>query len=57
MFSVHVGAVYNVSQVAAKSMIDRGVGGSIVNVASTAARKHFDLCSSYGPMKAGVENR
>lgn len=56
MFSVHVGAVYNVSQVVARSMIDRGVGGSIVNVASTAARMHFDLCSNYGPMKAGVEN-
>lgn len=53
---MHVGAVYNVSQVAAQGMIERGTGGSIVNVSSVAARIHSRMCSNYGPAKAAVEN-
>lgn len=49
-------AVYNVSQVVAQGMIERGTGGSIISVASIAARAHHASAANYGPVKAAVEN-
>ncbi|XP_076623274.1 L-xylulose reductase [Colletes latitarsis] len=51
-FAVNVKAILNVSQVVAKDMIQRKVGGSIVNISSQAShaalKDHAVYCSSKG---------
>lgn len=53
-FDVNVKAVLNVSQVVARSMIERKSGGSIVNISSQAAyaalKDHTVYCSSKGAL-------
>ncbi|KAI4496139.1 hypothetical protein M0802_008006 [Mischocyttarus mexicanus] len=52
IFNINVKAIMNVSQVVAKNMIERNVGGSIVNVSSQASqaalKDHAVYCSSKG---------
>ncbi|CAL7936368.1 unnamed protein product [Xylocopa violacea] len=51
-FSINVKSILNVSQVVAKNMIERKVGGSIVNVSSQASiaalKDHAVYCASKG---------
>lgn len=53
-FDVNVKAVLNVSQVVARSMIERKSGGSIVNISSQAGqaalKDHTIYCSSKGAL-------
>ncbi|KAL6261422.1 hypothetical protein P5V15_006516 [Pogonomyrmex californicus] len=53
-FNVNVKAVLNVSQIIAKSMIERKSGGSIVNISSQAAqaalKDHAVYCASKGAL-------
>ncbi|XP_076170907.1 L-xylulose reductase [Ptiloglossa arizonensis] len=55
-FGVNVKPILNVSQVVAKNMIERKVGGSIVNVSSQASqaalKDHTVYCSSKGAVDA-----
>lgn len=52
VFNVNVKAIMNVSQLVAKNMIKRNVGGSIVNISSQASKAalkdHAVYCSSKG---------
>ncbi|XP_072742722.1 L-xylulose reductase [Anoplolepis gracilipes] len=54
IFDVNVKAVLNVSQVVAKSMIERKSGGNIVNISSQAAQaalpNHSVYCASKGAL-------
>lgn len=51
-FTVNVKAILNVSQIIAKNMIQRKVGGSIVNISSQASqaalKDHVVYCASKG---------
>ncbi|GIY63219.1 hypothetical protein CDAR_119791 [Caerostris darwini] len=53
-FAVNVKAVINISQIIAKGMIERGTGGSIVNISSQAAiialPNHATYCASKGAL-------
>ena len=49
-------AVFFACQVEARSMIERGVGGSIINVSSLGGVRHVRHVSAYGAAKAGVIN-
>lgn len=55
-FAVNVRAVLNVSQVVAKNMVKRKVGGSIVNISSQASqaalKDHSVYCASKGAVDA-----
>jgi len=55
LFKTNLKAVLNVSQVVAKKMVERGTGGSIVNVSSVAGKKVFPACIGYGCLKAALE--
>ncbi|XP_063396061.1 D-erythrulose reductase-like [Mytilus trossulus] len=50
VMDVNFNAVFNVSQVVAKAMVERGEGGSIVNISSAASQDalmdHAAYCSS-----------
>ncbi|KAL3877681.1 hypothetical protein ACJMK2_035350 [Sinanodonta woodiana] len=52
IFDVNVKSLFNVSQIVAKGMVERGNGGAIVNVSSIASkmgiRDHAAYCSSKG---------
>ncbi|GAV07731.1 hypothetical protein RvY_17538 [Ramazzottius varieornatus] len=53
--SINVKAVINVSQVVAKSMIERQYPGSIVNVSSVAAIRAIEDHSAYSASKAALD--
>jgi len=55
-FSVNLLAVVNVSQCVAKSMIERGSGGTIVNISSSAAKRVGAQTAIYSATKAAIEN-
>jgi len=55
MYHTNLKSVLNVSQIIAKKMVERGTGGSIVNVSSVAGKKAFPACIAYGSLKAGLE--
>lgn len=55
VINVNVKAIISVSQVAAKSMMDRGVSGSIVNVSSQASAVALAEHTSYCVSKGGVD--
>ena len=48
-------AAFNISQEAAKGMVDRGRGGSIVNISSIAAYKAAPTASVYSCTKAALD--
>ncbi|KAK3580735.1 hypothetical protein CHS0354_005745 [Potamilus streckersoni] len=52
VFDVNIKSLFNVSQIVAKGMVERGNGGAIVNVSSIASkiglRDHAAYCSSKG---------
>ncbi|XP_013390500.1 L-xylulose reductase isoform X1 [Lingula anatina] len=52
---VNLKAMFNISQVVAKSMIDKGTGGSIVNVSSVASHCALLDHSVYCSIKAAVD--
>ncbi|CAL8128805.1 unnamed protein product [Orchesella dallaii] len=54
-FDVSVLACINVVQTAAKGMIERGSGGSIVNISSIAAKRASPLTSMYAATKSALE--
>ena len=49
-------AVFFACQVEAQTMIDLGVGGSIINISSLGGVRHVRHVSAYGAAKAGVIN-
>ncbi|KAK3090481.1 hypothetical protein FSP39_012203 [Pinctada imbricata] len=55
VYDINIKAVINVSQVVAKGMVERGNGGAVVNISSTASTRaltdHIAYCSS----KAAVD--
>jgi 2-deoxy-D-gluconate 3-dehydrogenase len=54
VIAVNLTAVFRLSQLAAKHMLDRGKGGKIVNVASLLAFQGGILVPAYAAAKAGV---
>ncbi|XP_022192333.2 L-xylulose reductase isoform X2 [Nilaparvata lugens] len=55
IFNINVKAIVNISQVVAKQMIDRGKGGSIVNVSSQASQAALADHALYGSSKSAVD--
>jgi L-xylulose reductase len=55
LFEVNVKAVLNVSQVIAKSLIERGSPGSIVNISSAASMRGLKLCLTYCATKGALD--
>lgn len=55
IFDVNFKAVYNVTQVVAKSMIEKGVPGSIVNISSLGSTKAYKGESVYSSSKAALD--
>lgn len=53
--NVNFNAVFNVSQVVAKRMVEKGEGGSIVNISSAASTGALEDHSAYCPSKAAVD--
>ncbi|XP_058531672.1 carbonyl reductase [NADPH] 2-like [Ochotona princeps] len=53
-FNVNLRPVFQVSQMAARSMIERGVPGSIVNVSSMVAHVTFPNLSAYSSTKGAM---
>lgn len=54
VFDVNVSGVFFMLQAVAKTMVDRGVSGRIVNIASEAGRRGSELCAHYGASKTAV---
>lgn len=54
--NVNLTAVLHVSQIIARGMVQRGKGGSIVNVSSQASMAALQGHTAYGASKAGVDN-
>jgi len=55
LYKTNLKSVLNVSQMVAKKMVEKGTGGSIVNVSSVAGKKVFPQCIGYGCLKAALE--
>ncbi|CAG2231144.1 DCXR [Mytilus edulis] len=55
VMDVNFNAVFNVSQVVAKAMVERGEGGSIVNISSAASQDALMDHAAYCPSKAAVD--
>lgn len=53
--NVNLTAVLNVSQVVARDMVQRGRGGSIVNISSQASMAALEGHTAYGASKAAVD--
>ncbi|XP_037349262.1 carbonyl reductase [NADPH] 2-like [Talpa occidentalis] len=53
-FSVNVRSAFQVSQIVARSMVDRGVPGSIVNVSSMVSHVPFPSLSVYSSTKGAM---
>ncbi|XP_060064150.1 D-erythrulose reductase-like [Ylistrum balloti] len=54
-FDINVKSIVNVSQVCAKGMIERGQGGSIVNMSSIASTKALQDHTCYSASKSAVD--
>jgi NAD(P)-dependent dehydrogenase (short-subunit alcohol dehydrogenase family) len=54
VFDVNVSGVFFMLQAVAKTMVERGVSGRIVNIASEAGRRGSELCAHYGASKTAV---
>jgi len=52
---VNLASVLNVSQIIAKGMVERGKGGSIVNLSSQASMAALEGHTAYGAAKAAVD--
>lgn len=55
VFNSNYKSVFNVSQVVARGMVERGVGGAIVNISSDSAPSAFQGEAAYGASKAAVD--
>jgi len=55
IMNVNVKALINVSQVVAKKMIERGTGGSIVNLSTQASVRAFDAHLIYSASKGALD--
>ena len=53
-YDVNLHSVFTVSRLVASAMIERGTGGSIVNVASNAGKVGYPNMAAYNATKAGV---
>lgn len=53
-YDVNLHSVFLVSRLVARAMIERGTGGSIVNVASNAGKVGYPNMAAYNATKAGV---
>nr|KAG5690891.1 hypothetical protein BaRGS_028923 [Batillaria attramentaria] len=54
-FDTNYKAAFNISQVVARGMVERGTGGAIVNVSSDSSIKGFGGEAAYGASKAALE--
>ncbi|KAL8593306.1 hypothetical protein ACOMHN_009959 [Nucella lapillus] len=55
-FDINFKGVFNVSQVVARGMVEKGSGGSIVNLSSTASLIGIHGHAAYCPSKAAVDS-
>ncbi|XP_035695453.1 L-xylulose reductase-like isoform X2 [Branchiostoma floridae] len=55
VMNVNVRAVLQVSQIIAKGMVERGTGGSIVNVSSLASKISAKACTTYCASKGALD--
>ncbi|KAK7500949.1 hypothetical protein BaRGS_00007829 [Batillaria attramentaria] len=55
-FDTNFKAVFNVTQVIARGMVERGTGGAIVNISSIAATRAFNSACAYAPSKAALDS-
>jgi D-sorbitol dehydrogenase (acceptor) len=53
-FDVNVSGLFFLLQAVAKTMVDGGVAGRVVNIASEAGRRGSEWCAHYGASKAAV---
>lgn len=56
VLNVNTKAVFNISQVVAKGMVERGGGGSIVNISSVASTRALDEHIAYCTSKSAVDS-
>ncbi|KAL3870402.1 hypothetical protein ACJMK2_038470 [Sinanodonta woodiana] len=56
VFDINFKAVFNVSQIVARSMVERGNGGAIVNVSSVTSRTAFMNMASYCSSKGALDS-
>ncbi|XP_061191300.1 L-xylulose reductase-like [Saccostrea echinata] len=56
VYNVNTKALFNISQVVAKGMVERGQGGSIVNISSVASSRALDDHIAYCSSKAAVDS-
>ncbi|KAL3870404.1 hypothetical protein ACJMK2_038472 [Sinanodonta woodiana] len=56
VLDVNFKAAFNVSQIVARSMVERGNGGAIVNVSSVASRTAFMNMASYCSSKGAMDS-
>ncbi|XP_062567479.1 D-erythrulose reductase-like [Saccostrea cucullata] len=56
VYNVNTKALFNISQVVAKGMVEREQGGSIVNVSSVASSRALDDHIAYCSSKAAVDS-
>ncbi|KAK7111671.1 L-xylulose reductase-like [Littorina saxatilis] len=56
VFDTNFKSVFNVSQVVSHAMVDKGTGGSIVHISSTAAKAGLADHAAYCPTKAAVDS-
>lgn len=54
VFEVNVSGAFFMLQAVARTMVERGVSGRIVNIASEAGRRGSELCAHYGASKTAV---
>lgn len=55
MFDINYKAVFNISQVVAKGMVERGEGGAIVNMSSVAGLRALNNHTIYCSAKGGLD--
>ncbi|KAL3870330.1 hypothetical protein ACJMK2_038404, partial [Sinanodonta woodiana] len=56
VLDVNFKAVFNVSQIVARGMVERGDGGAIVNVSSCASKTGFRNFASYCSSKGALDS-
>ncbi|KAK7475411.1 hypothetical protein BaRGS_00033361 [Batillaria attramentaria] len=56
VFAINYKAAFNIAQVVARGMVERGTGGAIVNVSSDSSPRGFQGEAAYGPSKAAMDS-
>lgn len=56
VFAINVKALINVSQIVTKKMVQEGIKGSVVNIASYVSQKMYPACLNYCTSKIAVDH-